>query len=106
MKLSFKEVVRRGQQVDVVVHSLEQALYQATVKVDDKEHLLTENNGKTFRRRSLSEVREALQVLPIDRVTLRQSSAYDEMVGQPLRESDNTLEVPLSMELYPPITRQ
>ena len=32
-------------------------------------------------------------------------SPYDEMVGQPVRQQDNTLEVPLSLEAYPPVTR-
>lgn len=105
MKLSFRDLQRSNQKVVMVVHSLEQALYQVTVSIDGKDCLLTENNGRPFRRRSLSEVREALQVLPVQSLSLRHSSAYDEMVGQPTREQANTLEVPLSMELYPPITR-
>ena len=105
MKLTFRELLSRQQQVVMVVHSLDQALYQVSFVLEGKQYLLSENNGKIFRRHSLSEVREALQLLPVASVTLRQQSAYDEMIGQPARESDNTLEVPLSMDLYPPITR-
>lgn len=105
MKKSFRDLQRSNQKVVMVVHSLEQALYQVTVSIDGKDYLLTENNGRPFRRHSLSEVREALQILPVERLSLRHSSAYDEMIGQPLREQENTLEVPLSLELYLPITR-
>ena len=105
MKHSFRDVLLRGEPVVTTVHSLEQALYQVTVLVDGQECLLTENDGTTFRRRSLSSVREALQVLPLASLTLKQYSAYDEMIGQPAREGDNTLEVSLSLDMYPPVTR-
>ncbi|MCR9106224.1 MAG: DUF6482 family protein [Gammaproteobacteria bacterium] len=85
----------------VVVHSLEQALYQVTLLVDGQEHLLTEDSGRPFRKRSLQAVRDVLRVLPVASVTLRHQSAYDEMIGQPPREGDNTLEVALSLEDYP-----
>jgi hypothetical protein len=44
-------------------------------------------------------------MLPLAALSLRQQSPYDEMVGQPLRQQDNTLEVPLSLDGYPPVTR-
>ena len=105
MKQTFRDVLLRGEPIDTTVHSLEQALYQVTIIVDGKECLLTEDDGKPFRRRSLSAVREALQVLPLASLTLKQHSAYDEMIGQPVREGDNALEVSLALDMYPPITR-
>lgn len=105
MKLSFSALLRLGQPVTVVVHSLDQALYQVTVALDGSDYLLTKNDGRTFRRHSLTAVRDALQVLPVEKISLKQSSAYDEMIGQPSRDGNNALEVPLSLDLYPPITR-
>ena len=105
MKQSFRDVLVRGEAVVTTVHSLQHALYQVTMIIDGEECLLTENDGKIFRRHSLSAVREALQVLPLASLTLIQQSAYDEMIGQPVREGDNALQVPLALELYPPITR-
>jgi hypothetical protein len=105
VKITFKDVLLRGGAADLVICSLEQALYQVMVRIDGQELLLIENDGKTFRRHSLNAVREALQVLPVATVTLRHASAYDEMIGQPSRSCDNALEIPLSMDLYPPITR-
>ncbi|MFK7975434.1 MAG: DUF6482 family protein [Halioglobus sp.] len=105
MKKSFRELQKEGRSAQAVVHSVDQSLYQVTLWIDGEEHLLTENTGKTFCRHSLNEVREALALLPIETASLRQTSAYDEMIGQPVRVQDNALEVPLSLELYPPITR-
>lgn len=83
------------------VHSLEQALYQVTVLHEGMEKLLSEDNGRILRRRSLLEVKEALAGLPLSSLVLRQQSAYDEMIGQAPREGDNTLEVPLALAAYP-----
>ena len=105
MTINFSEVAALAQPVPVVVYSLDQALYQVMVVVDGRERLLTENDGSTFRRHSLAAVQEVLQVLPVASATLRQRSAYDEMIGQPPREGDNLLEVPLSLAPYAPVTR-
>ena len=105
MKKTFKQIGREKRAVTAVVHSLDQALYQVTLQIEGEEHLLVENDGRTFRRHSLNEVRESLQLLAVEKAVLRQTSAYDEMIGQPLRQSDNALEVPLSLDLYPAITR-
>ncbi|KAA1190080.1 hypothetical protein F0M18_13525 [Pseudohalioglobus sediminis] len=102
MKITFAEFTRLEQPVPVVIHSLEQALYQVTITIDDSTYLLAENNGKTFRCHSLQRAREALQTMPVASIVLRQLSAYDEMIGQPVRDQGNTLEIPLSLELYPP----
>lgn len=101
MKKCFSDIAKENHPVSAIVHSVDQALYQVTVWIEGEEFLLTENNGKTFRRHSLNEVREALQFLPIQQAKLRQTSAYDEMIGQPLRVGDNALEVPLSLDIYP-----
>ena len=104
MKLSFAEFSQLKQPAHVVIHSLEQALYQVTVDIDGKQCLLVENSGKTFRCHSLQRAREALRNYPVASLTLRQQSAYDEMVGQPVREQDNVMEVSLSLDQYPPTT--
>ncbi|MEH6585847.1 MAG: DUF6482 family protein [Halioglobus sp.] len=98
MKISFKELSALGILVPAVIHSLDQALYQVTVVIDGESVLLTDNSGVIFRRHSLEQTREALQVLPIESLTLQQQSAYDEMIGQPMREGANTLEVSLAVD--------
>jgi len=104
MKMSFSEFSVLNVAVPVIIHSLDQALYQVTVEREGREYLLVENNERTFRRHSLNEIREALRNMPIASLVLRQRSAYDEMIGQVPREAENTLEIPLSLDLYPPVT--
>ncbi len=101
MKLTFAEFSQLGEAVDVVIHSLEQALYQITVQVAGETYLLAENSGRIFRCHSLQQARTALQTLPVASLMLRQQSAYDEMVGQPVRALDNALEIPLSLDDFP-----
>lgn len=97
MKISLKELSALGQLVPAIIHSLDQALYQVTVIIDGKQVLLTDDSGLILRRHSLEQMREALQAMPIESLKLQQQSAYDEMIGQPMREAANTLEVPLSV---------
>jgi hypothetical protein len=102
LKISIKELLRRGGRFPATIYSLDPALYQVTVWIDDVEQVLVESDGRALRRHSLTAMREALQTLPLEKLTLKQTSAYDEMIGQPRREGDNTLELPLSMDIYPP----
>jgi len=104
MKISFAEFAALDVTVSVIIHSLDQALYQVTIERGGREYLLVENDQRTFRRHSLNEIREALQNLPVASLVLRQRSAWNDMIGQVPREAANTLEIPLSLDLYPPVT--
>lgn len=104
MSITFAEFARRQERCRVIVVSLEQALYQVLVDIDGIETLLRDDSGRPFRCHNLQGVREALVNLPISSLVLRQQSAYDEMIGQPMREQHNTLEVTLSLDLGLPVT--
>ena len=101
MKISFSQLHKLKSPVEASVYSLERSIYQVYIRVPDGEALLTNDDGKVFQRRNLQSVREALHSSPVSTLQLRQHSAYDEMIGQPLREQDNLLELPLSLESYP-----
>ena len=103
MALTIKEFTRLAQPARVIIHSLDRALYQVTVVIDGQEQLLIVDSGRPFRSHNLQHVRETLQVMPVASITLRQQSAYDEMIGQPAREEENTLELPVSpLDAAPP----
>ena len=101
MKLTITQFSALRDVADVTIHSLEQALYQVTVSLPAGPHLLVDKKGVTIRSRNLQSMREMLKVLPVRSITLRHESAYDEMVGQPVRESSNALEVNISHENCP-----
>lgn len=96
MTISLTELGARQGPFKVTVHSFERALYQVTVLVDGREELLLEEGGRTFRRRSINAVREALAEVALAELVLRQESAYDEMIGQTVRHQDNALVVALA----------
>ena len=101
MKIKLREARRMAERPIAIIQSLDQALYHVTLLIDGDECLLAEDSGRPFRRHSLNDVREVLHTLPLAGAKLRQTSAYDEMIGQPPREGSNVMEVPLGLEVYP-----
>ena len=85
----------------LAIISIEQALYQASVVIEDEEHLVWENDKAILRSRNLISLRQLFEKLEVDEVVLRQESAYDEMIGQPSKDSNNRMEVPLGKQVYP-----
>lgn len=99
MKLLYKQLstIRIEK---LIINSLEQALYQAIVVVDDVEHVVWQSDEKTLTTRNLTKMREHFEKLDIAEIVLRHESAYDEMVGQPTKNGNNRLEVPLRKNPY------
>ena len=102
MAITIEDFTRMEQPARVIIHSIDQALYQVTVLLHEQEQLLVDRSGRPFRRHNLQQVRETLRTMPVASITLRQQSAYDEMIGQPVREGANTLEVPVSLNDFTP----
>ncbi len=101
MKLRIADLASYPSLKKVIVHSIDQMLYIITVVIDGHEHLLYANDGRPFRTSRISEVHQALAQANAEETVLRQQSPYDEMVGQPPREGDNTLEVPFTVRRQP-----
>ncbi len=101
MKITLGEFFLWKAELPVIVHSIDMVGYQATVIINGEENLIVGSNNKPLRTKSLMEMREALQAMPMSSLTLSHHSAYDEMINQPLRQQPNSLQVPLSSVLYP-----
>ncbi|TXS91945.1 hypothetical protein FV139_14560 [Parahaliea maris] len=78
---------------DLVINSLQNCLYQAQLRVDDELHTLCRNDGKPITSHSLGQMYEQLGGYAFRGVYLRQTSPYDEMIGQPPAAGSNRLEV-------------
>lgn len=98
MKLSLQALHELQPIEKVVVHSMDCALYQASVIKDGEECFITDKDGKFLRSRSVLEMQAYFRDLDVREMVLRHTTAYDEMIGQPLRSGDNALEVPLTTE--------
>ena len=99
MKILHSELVHHDIQ-KLVICSLEQALYQAVVVIDDEEHVVWKDNKQCLRSRNLTSLRECFGHLGINEVVLRQESAYDEMIGAPSKQASNRMDVPLGAPAY------
>jgi hypothetical protein len=94
MTISLHELQKLPRIETLVIHSLDLMLYQVSVELEGVEHYVTDNQGKLLRSHNLLSIQALFEGWPIDSMRLRQQSAYDEMIGQPIRDS-NQLEVPL-----------
>ncbi|HHX8334469.1 DUF6482 family protein [Vibrio diabolicus] len=77
----------------LIIHSLDLALYQASVVVDGKAQFITDDNGIFLRAHSLIEMQKKCKNIKANKQVLVHQSAYDEMVGLPEDKRDNQLEV-------------
>lgn len=97
MKITLQALRKRKEPTieKVIIHSLDQALYQVSVILDDKERYLADNNGQLLRSHNVLSLQAMFDGIKVEQMVLRQQSAYDEMIGQPGLSGSNTLEVPL-----------
>ena len=80
----------------LIYHSLDQSLYQVSVIIEGKEDYVSDSNDKLLRSHNLIELQKRMRKINAKKTVLRQDSAYDEMIGGPIKNSANTLEVPLN----------
>ena len=98
MKLEISQLKKLEPIHKVIIQSLDLALYRLQVEHNGESFWVVENDSY-LKRHSLMEMRELMSPLSIQSLVLRHESAYDEMIGQPVRDS-NQLEIPLSQDLY------
>lgn len=80
----------------VIVHSLAPMLYQISIEDDLGEHLVYTDKNTPYRSTCIEKIKELFEPFTFRSMVLRQQSAYDEMIGHPNKQADNTLEVMLS----------
>lgn len=80
----------------IVVHSLAPMLYQVSIQDDLGEHLVYTDTNTPYHATCIEKIKEQFEPFTVRSMVLRQQSAYDEMIGHPVKDTDNTLEVMLS----------
>jgi hypothetical protein len=78
----------------LVFNSLDVALYNVSAIVEGEEHMVTDERGDHLTSRNLLNLQKLLRNVKSDKQVLRHASAYDEMIGGPIKTS-NVLEVSL-----------
>lgn len=102
MKITLSALKQRGSLRKLAIRSTDLSLYLAEIELDGIRHLVCDDDERPLRTANLVSMREKLAVLEVEQLVLVQESAYDEMIGQPLREGSNRLEVPLEALPEPP----
>ena len=78
----------------LIFHSLDLALYNVSAIVEGKEYMVTDEKGERLKHYNLIQLQKQLSKVNAQKQFLRQTSAYDEMVGGSEKVS-NILEVSL-----------
>lgn len=94
MAIKLSELSKHQPLQKVIVHSLEMALYQVSVMINNVEYYVTDEHDEFIRGISPLHIQKRLDHLSYAQMVLRHTSAYDEMCGQPEKLSSNMLEVP------------
>ncbi|SBS27626.1 hypothetical protein MSP8887_00693 [Marinomonas spartinae] len=79
----------------VKIHSLESNLYQLSVVLDGEESFVMNDKGRCLTSHNKLDLQALFKDKQVAKMVLVHQSAYDEMVGQPVREGGNVLEVSL-----------
>ena len=80
----------------VIYHSLDVSLYQVSVLIDGENYYVTDDKDRFLRASNLVELQKTMSNIKSKESVLRQSSAYDEMIGLSSDHGPNTMEIPIS----------
>lgn len=78
----------------LVFNSLDLALYNVSAVVEGQEYMITDERGERIKPHNLLALQQRFQNVKAKKQVVRQSSAYDEMIGGPVKGS-NEMEVSL-----------
>ncbi len=78
----------------VVYHSLDVALYIVSAVVEGREYMITDEKGQRLKSHNILSLQKQLQHVNSKHQVIRQSSAYDEMIGGPVK-ANNEMELPV-----------
>lgn len=100
MSISIVDVRKRKFVEKVILHCHDQSLYLVSVVIDGHEEYVTNKKGEFLKSFNKLDLQTQFTDLTIGEMVLRHKSTYDEMIGLPVSDADNTLEVKLGGEAY------
>ena len=100
MKITLDECLSLKSIEKVVINSYEQSLYLVSVIVNDEEQFVTDERGNFLKSFNKLELQKLFSNSSVRKMVVRHKSAYNEMIGLPNQEEDNTLEVLIGGDEY------
>ena len=98
LKISINRLADINLIQDLEVLSIDCALYTVRVVIQSQQYRVVDKNDKPYVKSSVELIKKDLQDCHIANMALVHQSAFDEMVGQPDRESSNAIRLPLSLQ--------
>lgn len=98
LKISINRLADIDLIQDLEILSIDCALYTVRVVIQSQQYRVVDKNDKPYVKSSVELIKKDLQACHIADMALVHQSAFDEMVGQPDRESSNVIRVPLSLQ--------
>lgn len=95
MRISLTELQHSRPVDKAIINSTERCLYYLSVEIGGEEYLVMNKQKRVLSARNKLDLQQIAEAASARRIVLRHESAYDEMVGQPLGEQGNRLEVQL-----------
>ena len=100
MKITLDECLSLKRIEKVVINSYEQSLYLVSVILNDEERFVTDERGNFLKSFNKLELQKLFSNSSVTKMVVRHKSAYNEMIGLPNQEEDNTLEVLIGGDEY------
>ena len=97
LKISINRLADIDLIQDLEILSIDCALYTVRVVIQSQQYRVVDDNDKPYVKSSVELIKKDLKDCQIANIALVHQSAFDEMVGQPDRESSNAIRVPLSL---------
>jgi len=86
--------IKKGQFIEkVIIHSIDLALYHVSVVINGEEHYVYDKKGLPLKAHNKIKLQKLFEKYDVGSTYLRATSAYDEMIGQAVKQRENTLEV-------------
>ena len=96
--ITLRQLQQLDPRIDVLrLRSHDHALYLVELVIGDTLYLVKNDRGAVLTFRSALGAKKPFKGLKILRAELVQESAYDEMIGQPLRTHSNALTVNIAL---------
>ena len=100
MSISITDVRKLAFIEKVILHCHDQSLYLVSVIFDGREEYVTDKKGEFLKSFNKLDLQTRFSGLNVGEMVLRHKSPYDEMIGMPSGDVDNTLEVKIGGEQY------
>jgi len=97
LKISINRLADIDLIQDLEILSIDCAVYTVRVVIQSQQYRVVDDNDKPYVKSSVELIKKDLKDCQIANIALVHQSAFDEMVGQPDRESSNAIRVPLSL---------